>query len=112
MTPEEESQERKQVVDDLYNHVLRMANRILHNCKNYNISILAKENPSYSEIAEHMRKVCSLMQVVSDDINGDHKASKAREYAYQIGQIAEAIESEDEESLKKLTEELNRRPFL
>lgn len=111
MSPEEQ-QERRELVEDLYNDILRVANRILHNCKNFNISILAKENPTYGEIAKQMREVCGLMRVVSGDIDSDHMAGKAREYAFHIGLIAEAIEANDEVELNRLTSELDRRSFL
>lgn len=110
--------ERKELVDKLYEHVLHVVNRMLHNAQNFNISVLKLHDPSYREIAEQLQKVCTIMDVIADDLyklgsaNEAWTASKARDYARSVMAMAKAIENNDEAALRQLCEELDGRSFL
>jgi len=106
------------IVDELYDHVLQVVNRILHNAKNYNMSVLKLEDPSYSEIAEQLKNVCKIMEIIAGDLPGNggtnhqYTASKALEYTEQVAKIANAINRGDEEELETICKELDGRSFL
>jgi gamma-glutamyl:cysteine ligase YbdK (ATP-grasp superfamily) len=110
--------ETKKLVDKLYEHVLHVVNRMLHNAQNFNISLLKLEDPSYREIAEQLAKACTIMELLADDLQrhgGTDEAwtvSKAKDYTQQLLRMAKAIENEDEAALRQLCEELNARSFL
>lgn len=101
----------KQLVEDVYNQVLHSANLVLRNCKNFTISVLQLEDPTYAQIAEQLKDLCDILDDLSDS-DPDLKIAKAREYADHVRLIAAAIEIEDEESLNRHVQELDRRSFL
>ena len=94
---------------ELYQRVLRQANRVLHHCQHYSIEILALENPTYVEVAAQMAKVADIIRVLSDDFD-PMMSGKALEYVELIRQIGAAVQNRDEVQLSKLTEELARKP--
>ena len=110
--------EKYQFIDKIYEHVLAVVNRALHKAKNYNISVLKLENPSYSEIANQLHQVVGLMDLLSNDLpensetNHIYTISKAKEYVTTVAQMAQAITDGNQDLLQTLSEQLERRPFL
>lgn len=106
------------LVEQMYARVLQTVNRILHNARHYKIEVLQLENPSYAEIAGHLKQMCQLMEVLANDLpemagaNHVYTVSKAHEYTEYVIKIAEAITKDDAESLNKICEELDGRSFL
>lgn len=113
------TENKRELVNEIYDHVLHVVNRALKNAENYSIAVLKLENPSYAQIAEQLRKVCEIMDLLADEIGADgendaepvHTVSKAKEYTQSIAAIAEAINADDEAALRRLCKELDRRPF-
>ncbi|KXJ45859.1 hypothetical protein [Marinobacter sp. Hex_13] len=99
------------LVDKLYSGILHTANLVLRNCSNFHITILQKENPSYDEVANHLEKICQVLEVLADE-DGDMTAQKARDYAMHVKQIAAAIVKGDESELQDQLDQLTRRSFL
>ena len=108
--------ELKGLVDAAYEKILKTTNKILSNCKFFTIEILQQEDPTYEVIAEQMTEVAEIIENLSGAFPGDPEgfqtACKAKEYAHSIIAIARAIRRGNEAELKRLTEELDRRPFL
>lgn len=108
--------ELKELVEELYSKIIATSNKILSNCKKFNIEILQLEDPSYDEIAEQLIEVVEILHVISDgfptDIEIFHKAYKAKEYTQSVIDIAREIRRGNEESLKAHILNLDRRPFI
>lgn len=110
--------DKKEMVNQLYEHVLHVVNRMLHNAQNFNISVLKLQDPSYRQITEQLLKVCTIMDLIADDLtsNGNAEeawtASKARDYVQHVIWMAKAIENGDEAALRQLCDELDGRSFL
>lgn len=106
----------KQLVEDVYAHILQTANKTLRNCKLFSIEILQQEDPSYEQIAVQLGELSKLIGVVLDgypkDADGYHTGVKAQEYAQDIADIARAIRAGDSDLLRKYVQQLDRRPFL
>lgn len=100
-----------EVVARVYDHILHSANTVLRNCKLFNIQILKLEDPTYADIASQLKDLCDILDKLQID-DPDMKVVKAREYADHVRLIAAAIEVEDEDSLSRHVEELDRRSFL
>lgn len=104
---------RKEIVNELYEYVILTSSRVLHNAKNFSIAVLKLENdPTYTEIAEHMEEITAIINLISDDFDEDFTAGKAKEYSDCVTKIANAIVEGDEEELSRLVEELDKRSFL
>jgi hypothetical protein len=103
---------KKQLVDDIYSRVLHVANRFLHQAKNFNLSVLQLENPSYAEISAQMTKLAHLIQVLCDDIGDCHTGFKAHEYCNLMVSMASAITNDSQEELQKIVTILNGKPFI
>jgi hypothetical protein len=112
-TPEEKAREAKlkALVNDIYGSVLKTANEILHNCKTFPISVLQLKDPSYTEMAAHLRRLCSIIDLLVIDGDTQYTASKARDYTDFAHDVAKAIEAGDQSRLNDLIAILNRRPF-
>jgi hypothetical protein len=106
------AKERRKLVNQAYDHILAVANRILHNAKNYSIAILKLEDPTYEQIVEQLGEVCGIMESIALDFVDDYTISKAREYVVNIRNIAKAINDDNETALLRFVEELDGRPFL
>lgn len=108
--------ELKELVDKVYQELLGTTNRILHNCKSFEISVLQLEDPSYEQIADQLGEASDILWSISDhfpdDPDGMHLAFKASDYAQIVKNIAKAIRSADKDELKKLVSELDRRSIL
>lgn len=108
MTPED----KQRVVQHLYDSLLNAANRFLHQAKNYSISVLRLENPTYAQIAEHFREVAELIDFLAQQVNDALTGDKAREYIECMEGIAKAIEDDDSAALDKIVRHLEKSPFL
>jgi|SRR5690606_24902883 len=103
---------KKAIVEELYDALLHAANRVLHKAKNYSISVLKLENPTLGEIATQFREVAQIISMLADDINDSHTGPKAQEYVECMEGIALAIDADDEDALRKIVNQLDKRPFL
>ena len=101
-----------ELVQRAYDKVLQIATQALHNCKisGLQIEILREENPTYTEIAQDMNRISSLLEKIDNDT--ELKVTKAKSYSQDIALIAKAIEDGNEDDLQKHYDSLNRRPFL
>lgn len=100
----------RHLVDRIYDTVLVGANKVLRNCRMFSIEVLKLDDPSYTQIASHLRKLCEILEDLDDDT--ELRVTKALEYANHIRLIAAAIETGDEDGLNRHVEELNRRSFM
>ena len=103
---------KKQLVDELYSGVLQVANRFLHNAENFGLSVLQLENPSYAEIAAHMKNIARLINFLCEDIGDLHTGYKAHEYCDLMVSMADAITNDNHVELKAVVNTLNRKPFV
>lgn len=108
-------EELRGLVEKAYENILGTANRILRNCRTFTINRLQEEDPTYEQIAEHLRDVANVIgavhQAYPHDAEGFRTAAKAKEYATNVANIAAAIKLGDSALLKEFTVELERRPF-
>ncbi|MCF5804334.1 MULTISPECIES: hypothetical protein [Pseudomonas syringae group] len=109
---QEERNSKQQTVEILYNALLHAANRVLHQAKNYSISVLKLENPTYAQIAAQFREVCTIIGLLTDQIDDPHTAQKAQEYVGCMEGIAQAIDADDSEALNSFVKQLDTRSFL
>jgi uncharacterized protein with FMN-binding domain len=110
-------EELKVLVRTAYNKILQGTNKMLRNCKIKNISVLQDENdPTYNEMADALVIASSIIKTVSqnypNDVEGIHTAMKAEEYALSAQTLSKAIRIGDQELLKELIIELDKRSFL
>lgn len=105
-------EDKRRVVQHLYDSLLNAANRFLHQAKNYSISVLRLENPTYAQIAEHFREVADLIDFLAKQVNDALTGDKAREYIACMEGIAKAIEDDDSAALDTFVKHLEKRPFL
>lgn len=109
-------EELKKLINEAYENILHTSNKILRNCRLFTIEVLQQEDPTYEEIAEHLHEVAGLIGVVQKDYpkdaDGFRTATKAREYAQNIANIAGAIRLGDKILLEEYLKELERRPFV
>lgn len=103
-----------QNVQDAYDIVLDVANRVLRQCKLFSIESLQEENPTVAEIARRLHMICGLMHQLGecDGLEGEMTAQKAHEYAEHVQALANAIEANDVLALDHECNELHRRSFL
>lgn len=104
-----------QNVQDAYEIVLDVANRVLRQCKLFSIDSLKEENPTVSEIARRLRYICGLIQQLDecDNPEGDGQlVQKAHEYADHVQALANAIEKNDVLALDHECTELHKRSFV
>lgn len=104
-------EELRALVDSIYASVLAAANEILYNCKTFPMTVLQLKDPSYSEIAVQLRKLCGFMELMIIDGHTEYTVSKAKDYTDFAHDVAKAIEIGDEAKLNELIEILDRRPF-
>lgn len=109
---QEEMDRKQKTVAILYDAVLHAANRVLHQTKNYSISVLKLENPTYAEIAAQFREVCSIIDLLASQIDDSHTAQKAQEYVGCMEGIAKAIDADDADALESFIKQLDMRSFL
>lgn len=100
----------RELVNRVYDVLLGSANRVLRNCRRFSIEMLKLDDPTYSEIASHLRELCEILEDLDDD--SDLKVTKAKEYANHVRLIAAAIETGDQTTLDRHVEELDKRSFL
>ena len=102
----------RNLVDSLYSGIIQAANKFMFNAKNFHISVLKLENPTYAEVASDIRKVASIVSILADSIDDNLTGGKAIEYAEYMEKIATAIDKEDVETLQQAVSELEKRSFL
>jgi len=103
-----ENGEKAQGLYDLIRHT---ANQFLHNCSTFPIEVLAKENPTYADIADAISKLVPLIALLASDFD-PMIGQKAFEYCHLMKQMGVAITKHDQVELSKLVEELKRKPGL
>ncbi|ANB67652.1 hypothetical protein [Aeromonas veronii] len=103
---------KAKLVEDLYIRVLEVANKFLHNAKNYKISILQLENPTYEDVAKVMHQIAGIITALCDDLDDPLTGQKANEYVMLMQEIASAITADDQGRLQHAVDVLDRRPFL
>lgn len=96
---------------EFYERILHTANQFLLAAKTFEINVLQDFNPSFEELAKIMEVIADAVNAVMIDDN-PLLAQKAIEYAYIMQKMALAIRNDDEISLSKLTEELDKKPFV
>jgi len=111
-TVELNGEQARELVKNLYSGIIQAANRFLFNAKNFHISVLKLENPTYAEAAADIKKVASIVSILADSIDDSLTGGKAVEYAEYMEKIAAAIDMEDIEILTKAISDLEKRSFL
>jgi hypothetical protein len=103
-----------QNVQDAYDIVLDVANRVLRQCRLFSIESLQEENPTVAEIARRLHLICGLMLQLGecDGLDGEMTAQKAHEYAEHVQALANAIDANDVLALDHECNVLNSRSFL
>lgn len=104
--------EKVEAVRHLYDALLHAANRVLHQAKNFHISVLQLENPTYAQVAEQFREVASLISFLASEIDDSLTGAKADEYVSCMEGIARAIDADDANALNEFVKQLDARPFL
>lgn len=104
--------EKVEAVRHLYDALLHAANRVLHQAKNFHISVLQLENPTYAEVAAQFREVASLISFLASQIDDSLTGAKADEYVSCMEGIALAIDADDANALNEFVKQLDARPFL
>tara|TARA_R110002124_G_scaffold86123_1_gene222980 strand:+ start:257 stop:583 length:327 start_codon:yes stop_codon:yes gene_type:complete len=105
-------QEKKELVDKLYEKLIMTANRFLFHAKNFHMSVLKLENPTYAEVAGEFRRVAGIIDILAEQIDDALIGGKADEYVTYMEQIAQAIDKECAETLESIVNELDKRSFL
>ncbi|MEA3250173.1 MAG: hypothetical protein U9Q35_01115 [Pseudomonadota bacterium] len=100
----------KYTVDRIYELVLGGANRVLRNCRTFSVEVLKLDDPTYTQIASHLRKLCEILEDLDDD--SEMRVTKALEYTNHIRLIAAAIDTGDQEVLDRHVGELEKRSFM
>lgn len=95
----------------LYEQILRTSNYFLHNCRAFPLATLKGQDPSYSEIAQGMKRLAAIISVLAVDFD-PMMGQKATEHCDLMSQIGVAISNGDNEALARLVTELERRPGL
>lgn len=103
------TEDQKITAQELYDAILRTANRFWHNGKHFTVEMLKAEDPSYTEVAEIMKKLSVIITVLADDFD-PMMGQKAFEYCELMRRMGVAIQNEDQIELTKLVDELDRRP--
>ena len=102
---------REDAVAILYDRILHVCNRVMHQCRNYSIAMLKLEDPSLAKIAQQMRQMANIIRIIAPD-NDPLVSQKAGDYCDLLTKIAIAVENEDEVRLSQLVTELERKPGL
>ncbi|HDS0939810.1 TPA: hypothetical protein QDZ12_003083 [Pseudomonas putida] len=103
-----------QNVQEAYEIVLDVANRVLRQCKIFSIESLKEENPTVAEIARRLHIICGLMRQLDEfeDLEGEMTILKADEYADHVQALADAIDANDVLALDRECTVLSQRSFL
>ena len=96
--------------ESLYAEILASANHFLHNCKNFPISILANENPSYEEVAQLADMTRKILHALMDDLD-PQLTQQAYDYCGLMKRMAVAITNHDEHDLNEAVAILGKKPF-
>lgn len=93
----------------LYDSILKTSNTFLYNCKYFAMPVLQEEDPSYAEMARHMKKVATIIHIVADEFD-PMMCHKAFEYCELMTAMGVAVDSGDKLLLSRLVAELERKP--
>lgn len=96
---------------ELYELILKVANKFLTNAKRFEISVLRDHNPTYEELAEIMHTVGAMVYDLTSDTD-PMIAQKALDYVQIMTKMSIAIRNDDKVGLSNLTLELDQKPFL
>ncbi|WP_062269486.1 hypothetical protein [Endozoicomonas arenosclerae] len=103
------------LVQAIYDKIIQVSSRVLRSAQTFNIDILKLEDPSYTEMAASLEKVCNLIEhlIKTHDLEThEWTLTKARDYTEFVANVAKAIAADDEVELERLTKEMNTRSFL
>lgn len=104
---------KRKLVENLYEEVIKRTNRFLHSCKNYTIAVLQLEDdPTYTQIAEHMNEIASIIQILCNDLDDPMTGEKATEYSNYMSEMAECIVADRPDELQRLVDELEQKSVL
>jgi len=107
-----EQSEKQAQITKLYHLVLKTANEFLYNCKHFKIEALQKENPTYEEVAEIIDSMCKVITALCEDVDDPLTGQKAFEYCAYMKGMAVSIKNGNEEHLRTIVNELDKRSFL
>ncbi len=114
MTPLEAQNLNKVLFDGFYARILHVVSRSLAQTKlfAFDISYLQGENPSYKERANLLSGVHEDMRKVAEALDFDYRYEVIGDYVTLMHRMADAIEAGDEVELKRVIEELEKKPFI
>jgi hypothetical protein len=98
------------LVRQVYELILHTANRFLTHSEKFPIEFLAKENPSYKDIANLIDGARVNIREAMDAFD-PMLAQQAEEYCQLMIRMAAAIIEENKGKLADLCDELRRKPF-
>lgn len=93
-------------IQELYNEVIRGANKFLSNCSRFSIRTLQLEDPTYDEIAAELDEISNNIFVLCG--HGSDHGIRAAEYCLYMKKMAEAIRNADEKELAIWLEKMKR----
>lgn len=114
MTPQEEQNLYKVLFEGFYARILHVVSRSLSQTKRFSFDIeyLQGENPSYKERAQSLSEAHEDMKKVAGVLHFDYEAEQIGEYVDLMHKMADAIEAGDEDVLKAVIAELDKKPFI
>lgn len=111
MTHELSREHATEAAKALYAAILETAGHFLHNAKHFSIDVLQDEDPSYGDVADIASQIADFVYILADDFD-PMMHQKAQDYCFLMKGMAKAIKDGDGEELDRLTEILEKRPFL
>lgn len=99
----------REMAQKLYNEILRTANYFLHNSTHFSVELLARENPSYQEVAAVMSQVRGILNSLVTDFD-PMMCEKAFNYCNLMTQMGVAISNKNQLELSKLATQLGELP--
>lgn len=101
--------DQKTRAQQLYDGILRTANRFLYEAKGFSVEVLKWEDPSFAEVAAVSIRIAEIITLIADDFD-PMMGQKATEYCELMRKIGVAIEEDDQVALDRALVELERRP--
>ena len=105
------SEDDKEIINKLYERILETANYFLASAKLFSIETLQEADPSYAELAKIMKSLAVFISTFGYE-DDPSLAGQANDYVYLMGAMALAINNSDDSELERLTQELNKKPFI
>jgi len=100
----------EELIKLVYTEILDNANRFLTHSEKFPIQLLAKENPSYKDVANLIDGARRNIHDAMDAFD-PMMAQQANEYCMLMLKMAAAIDERDELKLEEQCNELKRKPF-